>query len=252
MTQFKDHFSGLAQDYARFRPTYPENLFSWLAETAPARNHVWDCATGTGQAACALAAYFERVTATDASEKQLANAEQHPRVTYHAAPAEASGLPNHSVDLITAAQAIHWFHFDRFYDEVRRVAKPNALLAAWTYDFFRTTPQIDDIVDRYAHTILGPYWPPERAMVNAKYATLPFPFERIDSPLFTMKATWSRERVLGYLVTWSAYKNYRAEHKDNPMDQVYDELYAAWGDMDREVSWNLTMVAGKVKTEWVN
>jgi len=87
---FKDHFSKQAADYARFRPRYPREMFEYLGRIAPSRALAWDCATGNGQAAVGLAAVFERVIATDASEKQIANAEPHERVEYRVAPAEES------------------------------------------------------------------------------------------------------------------------------------------------------------------
>ncbi len=111
---FKDHFSAHSVEYARFRPRYPDELFRYLGVVAPARQSAWDCATGSGQAAVALATHFDRVVATDASAQQIESAEQHERVEYHVAPAEKSGLAPESVDLVTVAQALHWFDIPAF------------------------------------------------------------------------------------------------------------------------------------------
>jgi ubiquinone/menaquinone biosynthesis C-methylase UbiE len=153
--RFKDHFSKQAADYAKFRPRYPKELFRRLASIAPDTQLAWDCATGTGQAAIELAEFFDRVIATDASEKQIANAERHPRVEYRAATAEESGLDAASVDLVTVAQALHWFDLDRFYAEVRRVLKPQGLLAATAYKLAKISPEIDLIVNHYYSDIVG-------------------------------------------------------------------------------------------------
>ena len=69
-----DHFSAHAQNYARFRPTYPTELFAWLASQSPGHRLAWDCGTGNGQAALGLADHFVHVHATDLSPQQLAQA----------------------------------------------------------------------------------------------------------------------------------------------------------------------------------
>ena len=127
---FKDHFSKQAADYAKFRPQYPPELFEYLGGIAPQRKLAWDCATGNGQAAIALASVFERVIATDASEAQIANAEAHAHVEYRVAPAENSGIESDTIDLVMVAQALHWFDLDRFYAEVMRLLKPGGIFAA--------------------------------------------------------------------------------------------------------------------------
>ena len=172
---FKDHFSNQAADYARFRPRYPREMFEYLGTTAPGRKLAWDCATGNGQAAVELAEVFDRVIATDASEKQIANAQPHERVEYRVAPAEESSVESDSIDVIVVAQALHWFDLDRFYAEARRVLKPRGVLAASAYNLLRIEPAIDAIVDRYYHEVVGPFWPPERKLVE-NFGDLPFPF----------------------------------------------------------------------------
>src|SRR5215831_1555408 len=143
---FKDHFSAHATDYRAFRPSYPAELFTFLASAAPARDLAWDCGTGNGQAAVALAEHFARVFATDASAEQVKNAEPHPRVEYAVAPAEKCPLPDHTADLVTVAQALHWFDFDRFYAEVRRVARPGGLLAVTCYYEPSVGPGVDPVL----------------------------------------------------------------------------------------------------------
>src|SRR6059036_4241657 len=186
---FKDHFSSQAADYAKFRPGYPQELFDYLASIAPTRRLAWDCGTGNGQAAVGLASVFDRVIATDASENQIANAEQHVRVEYHVAPAENSGIESETIDMIMVAQALHWFDLDRFYAEAQRVLKPNAVLAVSAYNLLHIEPAIDEVVNRYYYEVVGPFWPPERKLVE-QFADLPFPFHEIDPPEFEMTAQW--------------------------------------------------------------
>jgi ubiquinone/menaquinone biosynthesis C-methylase UbiE len=206
---------------------------------------VWDCATGSGQAAVELANVFEQVIATDASGKQVANAEQHPRVEYRIATAEESGLESNTADLITVAQALHWFDLARFEAEARRVAKAAGIVAAWAYKFATVSPAIDALVSRYYSDIVGSYWPAERVLVE-KFEELPFRFEGIETPPFEMMAEWKVEQLLGYLGTWSATQRFMVAEQRDPLEQIEEELRAAWGENVRRVVWPLTVRVGRV------
>src|SRR6266481_483160 len=226
---FKDHFSKQAVGYAKFRPRYPQKLFDHLGSIAPSRQLAWDCGTGNGQAAVGLASVFDRVIATDASEKQIANAQSHERVEYRVAPAENSGIRSETIDLIMVAQALHWFDLDRFYVEAHRVLKPDGALAASAYNLLQVEPSIDEIVNRYYHEVVGPFWPPERKLVE-QFSDLPFPFQQIDPPKFEMTAQWNLDHLLGYLQTWSSTQRFIAANKRDPLEAIADGLRAAWGD----------------------
>jgi len=224
-------FSGVAREYASFRPGYPPELFAWLARESPARNSVWDCGCGSGQASVALAGHFETVHATDVSPQQIAAARAHPRVQYSVAPAEHSGLPAAAVDLVTVAQALHWFDVPGFYAEARRVARPGALLAIWTYPRPRfVNPELDRIFFDFYSRVVGPYWPPDRRHVDANYTTLPFPFEKLAHPDFALTLDWSLERVLGYVSSWSATARYREALAQDPVPLLATALAPAWPD----------------------
>jgi ubiquinone/menaquinone biosynthesis C-methylase UbiE len=237
--KFKDHFSGHAAEYAQFRPDYPPELFDYLALIAPGQSWAWDCATGNGQAAVALASHFERVIATDASPQQLANARQHERVEYQVASAEASGLSDNSIDLITVAQALHWFDLPRFFTEAKRVLKPNGVIAAWAYTLLETSPEIDSIILRFYRDTTRPYWPPERDLVQAGYQTIEFPFKEIHPPKFELITQWTLDQLLGYLRTWSATKKFIAARGFDPVDHLAEEMRAAWKEPEtlREMRW---------------
>ena len=245
---FKDHFSRQAADYAKFRPRYPQELFVYLGNIAPSRQLAWDCGTGNGQAAVGLASVFDRVIATDASEKQIANGQLHKRVDYLVAPAENSGIQSDTVDLIMVAQALHWFDLDRFYAEARRVLKPNDVLAVSAYNLLHIEPAIDEVVNRYYYDVVGPFWPPERKLVE-NFAHLPFSFHEIDPPEFEITAQWDLDQLVGYLQTWSSTQRFIAAKGDNPLEQIIDELRSAWGtpEQARKLIWPLILRIG-VKT----
>jgi ubiquinone/menaquinone biosynthesis C-methylase UbiE len=245
---FQDHFSTQAGQYTRFRPRYPRELFEYLASLPHGRSRAWDCGTGNGQAACDLARWFDEVVATDPSQNQISHAVAHPKVKYLVATAEHSPLADGSVDLVTAAQALHWFDLERFYAEVRRVGRPGSVLCAWSYGLARITPEVDAAVWTLYHDILGAYWPPERKIVEEGYSTVPFPFEQVSTPRFTMSARWSFADLVGYLGTWSSTQAYLKRHGSDPVELVRDELQAAWGAADRpnQVRWPLVLRAGWV------
>jgi hypothetical protein len=243
---FKDHFSGHAAAYSRHRPRYPEPLFDFVASLAKRRFLAWDCATGNGQSAEPLARRFERVVATDASERQIASAIPVANVEYRVAPAENSGLEGESADLITVSQALHWLDFERFYVEVRRVAAPGAHLAAWAYDLCEVDPAIDEVLRTFYGATVGEYWPRERAWVAERYETIPFPFRALRAPSFHMTALWTADAMLGYVGTWSAVRRYVAARGHDPLSILGPELRRAWGDAPRHVRWPLVLKVAAV------
>ena len=241
-------FATEAEDYAHLRPTYPDSLFAFLATIAPARGAAWDCATGNGQAATHLAEYFDRVVATDESGEMIAQAPPDPRITYRVAEAEESGLEGGSVDLVTVASAIHWFDLERFYAEVNRVVKPGGAVAAWTYYTPVFGNEVDPIIRRLAHDILGPYWDARVHYVVDEFHDLPFPFEPIEAPSFRTDMTWDMRDLLGYFETWSSSIKYREANHESPTRLIEDDLARAWGDPQqrRHLHFPLYIRLGKV------
>ena len=240
---FKDHFSTQADSYARYRPRYPAELYDYLTALPAARQLAWDCATGSGQAAVALAESFEQVIATDASPQQLERAQAHPRVSYQVASAEASPLTDASADLITVAQALHWFDLDAFATEARRVLKPGGILAVWSYALAQIRPDIDAVVEHLYADIVGPWWPPERDTVINRYANIQIPLRELETPAFNMQVDWTLAQLTGYLESWSAVQRYRDANQKNPLEQVRHPLASAWGQPEKPlaVRWPLTL-----------
>jgi SAM-dependent methyltransferase len=244
-----DYFSAVAGPYARFRPTYPAALFAWLASVAPGRSLAWDCAAGSGQASVDLAAHFDRVVATDLSRAQVEAATAHPRVEYRVARAQASGLPEGSVDLATVAQALHWLDLAPFYAEARRVLRPAGVVAAWTYGTLAVEGAVvDAAVQAFYRATLGPYWPPERVHVESGYRTLPFPFEEVPAPAFAMTARWPLAGLLGYLASWSATGRFIQANGVDPVPALAEGLRPLWGGEERlrTITWPFSLRVGRV------
>jgi SAM-dependent methyltransferase len=248
MAAFKDHFSSQSAAYSRYRPGYPPELVAFVASCAPGRVLAVDCATGNGQAAVALAEHFEHVIAVDASRAQIAHATAHPRVEYVCAPAEELPVPDRSADLVAAAQALHWFDFERFYAECRRVLAPGGVFAAWTYETFRIDPRIDAAVDGFYHGVVGPYWPPERRYVESGYRTLPFPWHELPTPAFQLETRWDLDQVMGYLASWSSVQRYKDAHDGrDPLPTLRAQLSALWpvDGSARVVAWPIHLRVGR-------
>ena len=249
---FQDHFSGHAADYAAARPTYPPELFQWLSDQCLHHDLAWDVGCGNGQASLALAHHFQRVHASDPSEEQIANAPADPRITWRVESAEIVSLRNHSVDLVTAAQAFHWFNQARFCAEAARVLRPGGLVAVWCYGQSRVDLAVDAVFHELYETRLGAYWPPERRHVENGYRAQPFPFEVItDAPHFSMECTWTLDQYLAYLRTWSASQRCLRDTGRDAAGELAPDFARAWGDPTtaRTVRWPLSLRAGRTPAE---
>lgn len=245
-SSFKDHFSTQSTQYQRYRPHYPANLFEWLATQTPQHTLAWDCATGSGQSARALAKHFARVIATDASAQQVAQCKVHAGVEYRVAPAEHAPLADASVALVTVAQALHWFDQAAFFNEAWRVLTNDGIIAVWNYNLLSISPQIDAIVNHFYNDIVGPYWPAERQLIEQGYPPLPTPFTEISAPVFAMTTKWTLDELTGYLGTWSASKYYVDTESKDPLLLIRDELKQAWGNENQHynVNWPLQLRIG--------
>lgn len=228
MKEVKDLFSKQSATYAAYRPTYPGELYDFIFSITQNLDTAWDCGTGNGQAATRLAEKFRQVIATDLSEKQISHAANRENIIYKVARAEDSGLVDNSIDLVTVGTALHWFDFDKFYTEVNRVAKPGACIVVWAYAPFRSESEIDEILDNFTYEILGPYWDPERKWVDEQYKTIPFPFEEISAPEFTISLSWTLEQFMGFLHSWSSVQHYIAKNASDPVEIIRKQLEAVW------------------------
>jgi SAM-dependent methyltransferase len=236
-------FSPFAEEYARFRPSYPPGLFDYLASVVERHSLAWDCATGNGQAAVALAEHFRRVVATDVSAEQIQRARQHQRVEYRVAPAEASGLATDSVDLVTVAAALHWFDLEPFYDEVRRIVQPCGVLAAWTYHAAIIDGPVGDVIGPLYWDLLRGYFAPGARLVDDRYEDVSLPGEPLTAPDFRMSAAWTLEQFHGYVNSWSGTQRYMQEHGEDPFERIAGDAARLWENPRdaRPIQWPLIL-----------
>lgn len=244
---FKDHFSRQAATYQQSRPTYPPALFAYLAGIVPGHELAWDCGTGNGQSAIGLAEHFMQVIATDPSAQQVAYAIPHERVRYRVEPAEQSSLPDHAADLVTVAQALHWFDWEKFYAEVKRVLKPGGIIAAWAYGLPEISAGLDQLVRHFHDEIVGPFWQAENRLIENGYATIPFPFDMLPAPDLYIRKTYAINELPGWLRSWSATQRYIDRNGHDPVELLIPDLLDAWGDKSirQTFSWKLILKAGR-------
>jgi ubiquinone/menaquinone biosynthesis C-methylase UbiE len=249
---FKDLFSTHAKEYKQFRPTYPADLFKFLASLVENHHAAWDCATGNGQGAGGLAKYFSYVYATDASAAQIAEAERLENIIYSVTTAEDSKLADHSVSLVTVFQAFHWFDIDKFFMEVKRVLTPNGVIAIIGYNTAVTgITKVDEVYKTFCFDYLWEKncWEMERDSLNKNYKSSPFPFDEISAPSFQTEMRWNYQDYLAYLNTWSAVKTHIKLYNDNPVETfVIPKIKDAWSEKmtPRSVKLPLIMRLGRV------
>ena len=231
----KDNFSTQSSSYARYRPSYPQELYKFLKEKLTITETAWDCGTGNGQVAGELANFFQKVEATDISKQQLENAVRKPNIQYFVQRAEETNFQDKTFDLVTVGQAVHWFNFKTFYSEVERVLKPNGIIAIIGYSLFKSNLETDKLIHKFYKDIIGPFWDEERRYLDEKYQTIPFPFQEIETPAFQQEYQWSFDHLIGYLETWSAVKHYEKEKGENPVNLIKNELKTAFGNENKIV-----------------
>lgn len=244
MESFKDNFSKHSDIYLKYRPVYPKALFEYLQSLTPGHILAWDCGTGNGQSAINLAEYYEQVYATDPSEKQIKNAIGNHKIIYKVEKAEQTALDDKSVDLVTVAQAIHWFDFDKFYAEVKRVLKDDGVIAVWAYGVPKVSDLINPIVRNFHDHVVGEFWQPENKLIEQEYTTIPFPFREVQVPEFKIQKELNLNELLGHFRSWSATQKFIEKYRKDPIEQLENELSKYWGKEEKEVTWKLILKAG--------
>lgn len=245
---FKDNFSKQASAYQKYRPSYPKELFFYLSNLTDNHDLAWDCGTGNGQSALGLTVYYEKVYATDPSEQQIANAIPNSKITYKIEKAENTTLEDNSVDLITVAQAMHWFDFDKFFSEVKRVLKPKGIIAIWTYSLPKISTEIDQLTLHFQEKIVGEFWQKENQFVSEEYKTIPFPFKEIETPSFKFQKEITLDDLKGLLESWSATQRYMNQHGQNPIKEIEGKLNKLWVNpkIKKPAIWSIYMKVGSI------
>ncbi|HTQ27403.1 MAG TPA: class I SAM-dependent methyltransferase [Puia sp.] len=245
----KDLFSKQAGLYASHRPGYPQALADYILSFVHEKNRAWDCATGNGQAAILFAPHFQEVEATDISARQISHAQHHPSILYSVGSMENNGFPDNHFNLITVAQAYHWFSFDVFHREAMRTGKPGCIIAVWGYGLVQTThPAIQEAIRRFYTDIVGKYWDPERRYVDEAYQTVPFAFKRLPGRSFVSEKRWSRQDLAGYLHTWSSVQHFINANGFDPVDDFEKDLPSLWPGPDTlTFSFPIFLLLGQVE-----
>lgn len=232
MKKIRDRFSGHSDIYQKYRPRYPEALYRLLLKYTPGRKYCWDCGTGNGQVALELAAHFEMVYATDISKNQLDQAPKRDNICYCVQRAEKTNFEAGQFDLITVAQAVHWFDIPAFFKEAARVARPGGVLALWGYGllYFGVAP-IDAAIHSFYSEVVGPYWDGERRHIDSAYETIPFDLKHVERLQgLSIERPMDLTSLQGYLTSWSSVQNYIQSKGINPVTSLIDALSGYWKD----------------------
>lgn len=244
----KDNFSFSPEQYAKYRPDYPAAIFDFIYPLLNEKSIAWDCGTGNGQLAQELAKDFDRVEATDISPQQLQYAFETDNIHYSVQPAEQTHFADNTFDLITVAQAVHWFDIDKFNTEVKRVGKPGSIIALIGYELNNISPEIDSIIRHFYTNVIGEYWDPERKHIRNKYQLIPFPYRELETPEVNNIKLWKFEHLIGYLNTWSAVNHFIDKNQINPVNDIEADLRRAWGTQEvRRVIFPIIFRVGRIK-----
>ena len=244
----KDHFSNHAFEYSQYRPNYPLELFDHILSLVPNRNCAWDCATGNGQVAVELAKHFNVVKATDVSQQQIDHAIQKTNIEYLQSPAERTPFADCTFDLITVAQALHWFEFNDFFKEVERVSDFDGVIAIWGYEEAKVNNDIDKLYLNFYQNVVGEHWPEERKFIETMYETIEMPFEKRRIPDFNIRMDWDLNDYISYIRTWSAVQRYIGMHNEDPTIKLAEQMSAHWPkSLSRTVTFPLFLFIGTVK-----
>ena len=215
MTDSTVRFSDRADDYARFRPSYPGEAID--AVLAGLRDpHVADLGAGTGISAALLADAGALVYAVEPNAAMRSALPVRPEIVPLAGAAESTGLEPDSVDVVTAFQAYHWFDPARVFAEADRIARRRARFAA----VWNERDEHDTFVRAY-NAIIEPYMT-DATERNRRSST-------IDADL--VRFGWSPVRVLTFTqvqaLDWEGLIGRTRSASYIPREgPVYDEMAA--------------------------
>ncbi len=225
---------------------YPKELFNFIASLVESHDQAWDCATGNGQAAVGLAEYFSHVEATDISEEQISNAFSSAKINYSVQPSESTAFENNQFNIVNVAQALHWFDYSKYWNEVARVLKPDGAFVAFSYVWPQVSDEIDQILKTYIRNIIEPYWAPNNKLAEEGYRSLELPFEPIKVPDIKLENRWNLDQFLNYIHTWSGTRRCMDDIGHEFFEEARREFESVWGfpQQEKVVINPLTIIAG--------
>jgi SAM-dependent methyltransferase len=243
-------FNDKAELYESSRPIYPQEIYSYLASLCSSQDLAWDSACGNGQAAVGLIKEFNRVYATDVSKEQIFNAKPHHNISYEVSPSEKVNLENRSCDLICVAQALHWFDYSQFWPEATRVLKPNGVFCAFGYNWASVSTEIDNVINTSIVKIIEPFWAPQNKLLWNHYRDLQIPFEKIESPNFTMSVSWNLNEYFNFLHTFSATRRCMDLIGNEFFQKAYEAVSHIWGLVEerKKIDLDFVFYVGRKKT----
>ena len=249
MKKVIDNFSIQAGTYKKFRPEYPKELYREILSHSTKREECWDCATGNGQVAKELSKYFNKVYASDISADQIKLAAKKPNIEYLITRAEKTPFHDDQFDLITVAQATHWFDFKAFNAEVKRVGKNSSKIIIWGYGLLRIEKRIDEIIQDFYTNTIGAYWDKERKHIDLHYESIEFDFKELDSPKnLSIGASWRLSHLIGYLNSWSSVQNYIKANGENPTIEIAQRLSNIWSEEEyKQINFPIFMRIGQIE-----
>ncbi|KAL0491922.1 methyltransferase [Acrasis kona] len=246
---------GQVEAYAKYRPQYPTEIFDSIKKYHNKNDDatVADVACGSGQATIELAKHFKNVIGIEPSRPQLDNAPKQDNIKYVHASAEATSLSDSSVDIVTVAQAFHWFDFEKFYAEVRRITRPDGTLAVWTYalNHFDNKEAQDALLHLYNVDLSG-NWSERRKLVDDNYKSIVFPFQNKTEVVVNYKKTMSIRNYVNYLSSWSSIQDYNQKNPNNTLLKDFElklkTIYKAddTESFEVEVVWPMYLLLMKI------
>ncbi|XP_070561243.1 putative methyltransferase DDB_G0268948 [Ptychodera flava] len=235
----------ISEAYHKFRPPYPievvDRIIKYLQEKhlSPLALAI-DVGCGSGQSTRNLSPHFEKVIGCDVSETQIKKAtetEKLANIEYRIGNDEALPAEDGSVDLVTAAQAAHWFNLKTFYSEVDRILKPGGCLALYGYgsavEFHQNSNagELQKVFDEFYYGTLKGYWEGRRKHIEDLYADIHLPYsDAVRDHSMAIEMEYTVSDFVGYLSSLSAFHEYKRLHpEEDTLQTVLEKFTRAFG-----------------------
>ena len=223
--QHRNRFGLLAKDYMKHRRGYPNTVYEAILQHLPAREiDALDVGCGTGIVTYELATFCHYVIGTDKEEGMIEEAKLHAPSNCHflVSPAETLPFPNSSFDLITVAQAFHWFDHEKTLGEFRRIIRPDSLIVIFRKrakdgsrilaDF--VWPVLDKYAERSEIQEIQSDFSILRMVSFASCEVINIPYEELYTP----------DEYLGFLRSHSVYNLVPGNQREEYLNDMRKEM----------------------------